>query len=270
MKESLLLEVTGVLEGVVEEDAAAFVDALGLAIFQLNAHANENPFDDEGSKQRALAVEFYKSCLTVRIDDQQVPQEKRLALGWGMLFACHALPAEVLADGLVKATDELDDPFLLSSDRRKTAGIAYGIDGTGRPANYGYVLARLNKLEPKHREKLIAHLISFSPAETFRLVLDIEKRKVKNVADLSWFDRRMNEIAWLEKEGIKASDELVAGVKRDAVTLLDHQVWWVRLYVCEYLGRYPNLAAEGALNKMLQDPHPLVSARAKALSSDKN
>lgn len=265
IKQGGLLQLTGVLDGVGEKDARLFVQHLAQAMHQLLAYANDNPFEHEQTETRPLAIKFYKSCLVTDFDALDIPNEQRLGMGWGMLIMCHALHEDVLADGLLQAIDEMDDPFMLSTERRKLAAITYGIDGTGRTPYFEPFLSNLRKCEGEHREKAIAFFITYEPATTLRLILEQEKKTIDDVAALSWFDRRWHESLWARKNGVQLDEAFKEQLAEDLQTLLKHEVWWVRLYAVELLAENPRLANKDALKAIADDPHRLVKMRVRRL-----
>lgn len=265
-----LLQVTGVLDGQAEEDSRAFVQHIAQAVAQMMAYANENPFEHERTKTRPLAIRFYTSCLTTDFDALNLPKDKLLGMGWGMLITCHALHEDVLAEGLLQAIAEMDDPFVLSTQRRELAAITYGIDGTGRDPHFEPFLSELRQTEGEHREKAIAFFISYEPAKTFRLVLEANKKALDDVAGLSWFDRRWQELLWAKQNRVQLDKAFTKQLAADAQALLKHEVWWVRLYAVELLAEHPAFREKNALLTMKDDPHRLVKMRVRGLLTDVN
>lgn len=265
IKQGGLLQITGVLDGQAEEDSRAFVQQLAQAVTQMMAYANENPFEDEQAKTRLLAIKFYKSCLISNFEAIDIPKEKAFGLGWGMLIMCNALHEDVLTEGLLQAIDEVDDPFILSTDRRKLAAITYGIDGTGHDPHFESFLSELRKTEGEHREKAIAFFISYEPVTTFRLILEQKKKTLDNVPALSWFDRRWQELLWAEQNRVPLDEAFVKQLAEDFEALRKHEAWWVRLYAAELLAERPTLAEKGTLKAMTDDPNRLVRMRVRGL-----
>lgn len=271
LRDSPLFEMVDTLEKVDDGTKDQFINLLSQAIQRKLDAGRNNVIERQGTALRELATELYKDILTV--DLERIPQDNglRMKLGWTAMIVCASIPSDLAAEGLVRAIDASEGLDRFNDKRNDFVKLVYGLDGSGRPADFDQVVSRLsgrNKVEGELREKLIAHLISFAPEQTFRLVLERERKSLEDVADLSWFDRQIQEVKWLHRNGTRVPEGMAERLKADAAELLEHEVWWVRLYLIEVLTEHPNLAEEGSLEAMKDDPHPLIRARANALIND--
>lgn len=265
--QSKLFELTDVLEGEDAKSQVQFSELLARGINRSKEARRNNVFEAADPQMRELAVKLYTSILMLDID--RVDADQREYVSWMAMFICDAIPSDLAADALVRAVDGMDDPRRMNDPRYDVLKLVYGLDGSSQLADYDPVMSRLTKTEGELREKLIAHLINFAPTDTFRLILEEERKSIEGVAALSWFDRLVQEEKWASRNRIKLEPAFHKQLDADWVRLLDHQTWWVRLYALELLDKRRALSDMSPFEKLKDDPNRFVSRRARELLEKK-
>jgi len=253
-----MLKQSGALEGVEPADARAFRDRLTLAVTRLYASERDNVFEDTDASTRRMAVVLAQACITGRVKAENVGEAMAvIALGV-------SLPRDIVAEGMLLAIHSEDDPAAISTAYNDLMRYVYDQDGPGLPMDTEPIASWLRKADDQQREKIIVHLLAYDAEQTFRSILAAQHGSLDNPASLSWFDRRLQESRWSARHSIELDPGFRDRLQADFQALLEHEVWWVRLYAVELIGDVPLRIDDPTLRGLIDDENAYVKARVKA------
>lgn len=255
----MVLDQSGVLEGVGREDAEAFRARLMLALARLFESDRNNVFEDADERLRGLGVALAKACLTGRVQADDVGE------AMAVIAVGTSLPRHIVAEALIQAIGEADDPASISTPYNDLMRYVYDQSGPGQPMDIEPIASRLRKADDRQREKIIVHLLAYDAEQAFRPILAAQGKTIEDLTALSWFDRRLQESRWAAKHSFKLDPGFKQQLRADYLALLGHEQWWVRLYAVELLGDLPWLASQDVLRGLTDDENRYVRARVTAL-----
>jgi len=190
---------------------------------------------------------------------------QRLFAGWAILILVESIPRDIVVEAAAKEIRQGNHDTRISDSIRDLFRIIYDQDGPGDRPNLSPMIDIMSAVKPKDREPIIAHLLAYSPIAAFRPILEVHVEHVCSVAELSWFDRRVQEAFWMDQHHIQLPQEFKRDFKAGLKLAAKHEVWWVRLYAVELMHDHLGIRDAALARRLSADPHPIVRSRAVRL-----
>ena len=105
---------------------------------------------------------------------------------------------------------------------------------------------------------LIGHMYRVDPQEALFSMVQLYEPDPLQAKPLRWSDHTVQEVLWRQQWQFEVDAQILAAARNELDAMSRNHQWWVRLYVAEIVPRYPELDADGLVERLRQDEHALV------------